>query len=374
MRKANTRSVRRLVKQKVRTNKSDVREIPTVVANIIRGMQPKTAVSVLEGREIMGYIQISPSSTTGLLGSVLLNPLRLYCERLRKFVGIYGQYRFKRLEFLVQGNLPTSVGGNLYLGYSRNPDLTIPSGAEAPTVISSMENSMSVSVWSTSAFAPRVDTNEWYNVDDDSSEIMKTCQGVLFMAQGGIYNITGPVEIPVYLTYLVECRGQQVQPVSQGRVQVYPAVEFRSGAADLPNKQWATTVVSGETLAYPALIFDTPYFLSPSFEVPAKDDETIRATIMVCNTTGSQPPGAAHNITLYPTLEEFNLGTPIVPNILDDNFVVSRFTLEMVDPSVSSLFSSLRGMPERPKVTSTFQGIRQAYHKPMAYPNLNPWA
>jgi len=354
----------------------DVREIPTVVANIVRGIQPKNPINVLQGKEIMAYIQISPSTVTGTLGTILMNPLTITCQRLRKFAAIYGQYRFRRMEFTVQGNLPTTVGGNLYLGYSRNPDLTIPTGIEAPTAISSMENSMSVSVWSTSKFSPRVETNEWYNVDDDSSEVMKTTQGILFVAQGGIYNITSAAEIPLYLDYVIEARGQQVQPVSQARTQVYPSVQFISGSGDYPSKQWTTSPLAGETLPYPALAFDSPYFLSPSLEVPVLDGKFETASIMVCNNVGANPPGASHNITLYPTLAEYNLGTPLKGEEVDVTFDTSRFTLELVDPSVVSLFSSLRGMPVQAQKAPLLRSTRTPYTAPApwAYPNSNPWA
>jgi len=377
MRKANTRSVKRLVKQNVRNNnrkqqRGDTREIPTVVANIVRGMQPRQSVAVLEGKEIMGYIRVGPTTQTGLGGTQLMNPLVLTCEQLRKFVAIYGQYKFRKMQFIVHGNLPTTVGGILYLGYSRNPDLTIPTGQDAPTAISSMENSMAVSVWSTSSFAPNVATNEWYNVDDDSTEVMKTTQGVLFIAQGGLYNITSSAEIPIYLDYVIETRGQQVQPVNQARAVVYPSGSFEIESVDPQTKRtyWEHQLASGETVPYPALIFDAPYFISPQIAVPTLDGKTETALIMSATNGPRTPPGAAYNICFFSSLEAFNSNTTIDSKGTTANIQVGRFTLEAIDPAIISLYSSLAGMPQTQN-TPVFVSKRSAYSKPDPWGNPN---
>lgn len=346
----------------------DVREIPTVVANIVRGIQPKRSVAVLEGKEIMGYIRIGPETVTGLGGVQLMNPLILSCERLRKFAAIYGQYRFRRMEFTLQGNLPTTVGGNIYLGYSRNPDLTITSGVNAPTVISSMENSMSVSVWSTSSFSPRVSTNEWYNVDDDSEEIMKTTQGVLFIAQGGIYNITSFAEIPIYLSYTIEARGQQSQPVNQNGILTFPSCNFTCLSTPI---NWSVVRVPGETGAFPALQDTTPYFISPQLEIPTASGDLITCSIMGARIVGGIPTN--YDLQFYPDLEAFNMSNA-VSGLTGNVVAYSRFTLEAVDPAVLSLYTSLGGFPQV-KQTSSYSTGRSAYKIPNPWnnPNSNQW-
>lgn len=347
MRKANTRPVRGPVKQS--GHYGDVREIPTVVANIVRGSAAPVRSAVLTGKEIMGYIQITPSSSTGLLGKELINPLKMSCERLKKFVAIYGQYRFKRMELTVQGNLPTTVGGNLYLGYSRNPDLLVPTGPSAPTVISSMENSMSVSVWSTSTFRPAVMTNEWYNVDDDSLEIMKTTQGAIFVAQGGLYNISGTAEIPLYLSYTVECRGQQNFSSETSPVSLFPSCSYTVTEASGSTNRWIATRVATETVAFPDLTLSQPYMLSPSLEVPTTVGNAT-ATIMSVHARDTN----TIELAFYANLVDYNQGTPI-RNVFDATVTLPRYTVELIDPGRVSLYSSFAGLPTA-KVVQGFSG------------------
>jgi len=372
-RKANTRPVRGPVKQKsnMRMQRGDIREIPTVVANIVRGVQPRQAVAALQGKEIMGFIRISPGSQSGLSGQQLMNPLTLACERLRKFVSIYGQYKFTRMEFTVHGNLPTTVGGNLYLGYSRNPDFTITTGADAPSFISSMENSMAVSVWSTSTFSPRVMTNEWYNVDDDSSEVMKTTQGILFIATGGIYNITQDVEIPVYLNYVVEARGQQVQTTGSSPILIYP-----SGTFDLSSSStWGNSRPPSETLAYPVMELDAPYFLSPQLTVPAGDGSTSETAnvIVIASEPVPNPPDSSVNVTFYKSFEDYNTNTPIkvINPDPEPKIVHGRFTVEAIDTQVRSLYNSLAGVPQ-PVVSKPLFATSRT-NRSAVRPNYNLW-
>lgn len=299
------------------------RQIPTVIANTVRGAHSQHMIN-FSGKEIIGYINIGPETTAGIIGVLKINPMALAAPRLRNMASNYQQYQFKRLKVSVRGNLPTIVGGDLYTGYSRNPDFEIADNSEAPANIFALENSTITNLWTVTSFECPLKTTQWFNVDEDSDEIMLTTQGKIFIGTLGQFNVTANFEIPVFVDYELVLRGQQSTGGTGGIPIIFPATVY-SGDSDA-NGNIRMDISSGETLNYPwnrGMRAKVPYVCDPQ-PVLAIDAISTAATPEIIvwdgNTTGY--------FSFYNTLQDYYSNEHLIFRDAVQT-IVARFTIEL---------------------------------------------
>lgn len=317
-----SRVVRRPQKQHSKLAGDDA-QIPTVITNVVRGNRAQNKVISFKGKEIIGEIELGSFTAPGVLGEISLNPVLLGARRLEAAASNYSQYRFKKLITTIRGNVSTSVGGDIAVGYTRNPNYRVVSGPASVQDIYSMEQSMITNLWSKSDFECPVKTNQWYNVDGDSSEIMLTEQGKILMATNGVTNMVGTAVIPVIADYEVEFRGEQTQRlINEGVPIVFPAVDM-VGPSD-PNGSVRLTIATGETLDYPwnrGMVAWEPYFVEPAqtySNAGLPQDFTI--IMWDGNTEGY--------FRFYETLEAFNTDLALVVDAQSPAHEFNRFIIQ----------------------------------------------
>lgn len=318
----------------------DNKIIPTVIANTVRGMTDNRTYT-FNGKEIVGYISIGPNTTAGLIAEIVVNPLLMGAARLRNFTQNFQQYRFKKLRATVRGNLPTTVGGDLYIAYTRNPDHSIVDNPVAPQNVFSIEGSIITNLWSATEFDCKCSTNQWYNVDDDSEEIMVTSHGKLFIATLGGFNITNQFEMPLFLEYVVECKGQQVQGDANQDALVFPATYYGVGASSDGNGSTQLFPQDGETISFPwnrGMVALQPYFCTPDLTlVLDPDNTTVTAEVIVWdgNTQGW--------FRFYESYEAFTLNEPFfIKAGISGRKLIGRFIIQPFLDSARSTITETR--------------------------------
>lgn len=306
----------------------DNRIIPTVVANSVRGMTDNRT-HLFMGKEIIGFISVGPTTTPGILATIKMNPLLMGAVRLQNFCQNFQQYRFTKLRATVRGNLPTTVAGDLYLAYTRNPDHEILDNVAAPNNVFAIESSVVTNLWTATEFECRCNTNQWYNVDPDSSEQMVTTHGAMFIATAGGFNITQQFSMPLFLDYVVECRGQQVQGGAEADSIIFPATQY-FGPAD-GSGAIRMNIAPGESISYPwnrGMKAQEPYFCQPSpiIQGLGDGDESEAAQVVVWdgNTSGY--------FRFYTTYENWVSGEPI--RVMNSTvYEQERFVIEPAYPT-----------------------------------------
>lgn len=303
----------------------------------MRGASSSGSRNVFRGKEIAGFINIGPYTQAGLLATIKINPLLMAAPRLKNMAENFQQYRFRRLRVSIRGDLPTTVSGALYTGYTRNPDYSITDTPDAPAFIFSLEKSTITNLWSITDFDCPLQKSQWYNVDQDSTEIMMTTQGQLFIGTAGGFNITNPYEVPLFFEYEVEFMGQQSKGFSDQQVIAFPATQY-SGASDAAGKV-RLLLAPGETLDYPwnrGMAARKPYFCIPQPVLTVKGTTTVTPEIIQWdgNTSGY--------FNFFLTLEDYLEGSFILIDVPNSPLItLDRFTIEEV-PTTSASYTTFR--------------------------------
>lgn len=305
----------------------DNRQIPTVIANTMRGHNA-SRVSEFSGKEIIGYLNFAPNSQAGMLGQIVINPILMTAPRLRNHVKNFSQFKFSKLRFAVRGDLPTTVSGSVYMGYSTNPDLDIPDTQAAPANLFSLGKSVIANLWSSTEFDCNLDMSQWFFVDPDSSEIMKTSQGKLFMASTGGFNITATYSVPLFVEYSVHCKGEQITPEANAGVVILPAMSLQATSSN-PTLENGRLLTFTDTITIPGIIFGTssgvagdPWLIIPSMIVNTSESNSQQAQIAVFQ---KDVIGTNQRVYLYETFEAFQ-ERDVIRSTVAQNF--DRCTLE----------------------------------------------
>lgn len=167
-------------------------------------------------KEIIGYITLDSSPpANGSSFPVNEFPLRpgFYKNtRAAKMAESFQKFRYlPGTKLVIQNSCPTTTPGHIVTAYTPNPDMAVSVG-NAERHISSLEGATSTNVWvNTTIPMHRSADNRWYNIDDDSEEIMNIQQGKFLIVQAGQTNLTGPIRSPVWLESHLEFTGAGAQ-------------------------------------------------------------------------------------------------------------------------------------------------------------------
>lgn len=134
--------------------------VPFGIATTIQQKVLNKAVS-FQGFEQVNELELSNTTASGTSVEIPMNPFNLAGTRLQNMAKNFTKYRFRRMKIVIQGTLPTSVGGALNVAYSENPDYQLTSGSENQDVFA-LDGCISKNLWSNLEVSARIrDRSKW---------------------------------------------------------------------------------------------------------------------------------------------------------------------------------------------------------------------
>jgi len=257
-------------------------QIPAAFATrVVQNSQNRTHTEAF--REIVAPFSMSPTDLPGANITYNLNPATMIGTRLQKLAANYQQYRFKRLSLTMQSPAPSTASGLYAIGYTRNPDQEIGTGLNAIQTITAMPGAVTSSVWNTCTCHASLDS-QWYNVDADSQEVMKTTQGQFFACLVSPPTTTTPVAFAVWLDYVIEFRGSAIQKVAQF------AGLFPAGTWNRVGQTTAATFVTNPNEPpFPTTALNVIYIVNPAWSVVDTNLTLLTIRAMVKTTAVNNP-------------------------------------------------------------------------------------
>jgi hypothetical protein len=268
------RTVRRPVKRlntqrKPRNNGITATNVPMEIAYKVQ-QNTVQRTHVESSREYIGNVTFLPDNVNSAL-VFMMNPLAMPSTRLARIAANYQKYRFRSMALTMQSSTTTSTNGLYILGYQSNPDASFPPG-QAIAYAFDLPGANSCNVWRTCTSRATIeDPNKWYNVDNDSAEIMSTTQGYFIVVLQTPPSTSGPVTFPVILDYTVEFKGTALNTLNPNAPLMFPSGTFSSGGSP------TFTVDPDETISVPAMVAGTCYQINPAytFNLSGSDDRVI---------------------------------------------------------------------------------------------------
>lgn len=195
------------------SSKTDNAMAPVTMANTMRNGN-KLYTTTQSGTEIVGRFNVTntlPAKGFGL-STINMSPPTLLGSRLAELSKAFEKYRFRRLKLRVQSTSGTSTTGAYIVGYAENPDMKVPAWPLSERAIQNLRGATSKSLWlGQECEGYIVDKNKWYNIDEDSTEIMQTIQGKFLILQQSVSSLTKDIDFIVYLDYTIELSGSAIQ-------------------------------------------------------------------------------------------------------------------------------------------------------------------
>lgn len=214
--------------------------------------------------EYIGDFVIRPNSVNGEGVRFMMNPLTMFRTRLFNLARNYQKFRFTKLALKIQSSSTTSTNGLYVAGYCSNPDFEYAQN-NAVAALFSLPGAQSTNVWRTIVIEARIqDRNKWYNLDEDSEEIMQTTQGFFGIAVQSPTSATAPIVMPILLDYSVQFTGNAFNDVSTGnRMLIWPSGNWGYNGA---TGNYTFTPDSGEP-PQPPYSNGIAYVVVPSYPV-----------------------------------------------------------------------------------------------------------
>lgn len=257
---------RRTRRNRTRTTGMTVTELPLQAGYNVRQTTRNQVVRMF-AREQVGSVTFGPNTPVNSTVYFEMNPLKMNGTRIQRVSAAYQKYRFKRLALTVQSSSTTATNGLYVVGYNSNPDAELPRGREAQAIFS-LPGAETANVWLTKTTVARLeDKSRWYNLDEDSLEVMQTTQGYFAVACQAPTSTTAPATYPVYLDYDVEFTGTSLNVLQEAVAQVFPAGTF---SYNFGTGNFTFTADAGEP-AMPSLTNGVVYELSPDYDVTVTD-------------------------------------------------------------------------------------------------------
>jgi len=263
----NSRKNKAPAKKNTKNYKHKQPSVKTMAVPLNLGYQTRQqnteSIQRIKGSEILQPITFSTTSSTGAFIEIPMNPLLLVGTRISQLAQNFQKYRFRSLLLRVAVNTSTTTTGSGVLGFMENPDQTIVPSV-ALNQIYACPGATQFPWWQQGMVAARIgDRNKWYNIDENSSEIMLTTQGKFVV--GVVQPPSATLVVPMLLEYDIEFLGAaiQVQEVGQSSY-TFLACAFTSIVTGTTRVQFNSSVVqpaaSGPTAEY--YIFAEPISLT----------------------------------------------------------------------------------------------------------------
>lgn len=236
-------------------------QIPMEIAYSVR--QPITnRIHTETACEYIGDFVIRTSAVNGEGVRFPMNPLLMFRTRLFNIARNYQKFRFTKLALKVQSSATTSSSGLYVAAYCANPDYEYQQ-TQAVASLFSLPGAQSTNIWRTIVVEANLqDKGKWYNIDDDSFEIMSTTQGFFGLAVQSPPDTSKPVVMPVLLEYTVQFSGNAYNNVNSGNsIFIFPAGNWTKSSGGI----WSFTAFAGEP-AVPTLTAGA-YIVNPTYPV-----------------------------------------------------------------------------------------------------------
>lgn len=312
-------AVRRPRRQRAQRQQPGVTAV-NVPMEVAYTMRQNTAQRIhLEcAREYIGNFTMDPTTAVGNALIYMMNPATLSGTRLSRIATNYQKYRFRKLALTIQSSTTTSTNGLYIVGYSSNPDADFNTTNAIPFAFD-LPGAQSSNIWRTVTSVAKIqDPSKWYNVDQDSAEIMQTTQGYFVVVIQSPPSTTAPLTMPVVLDYEIEFTGSAYNTYTSVAPIVFPAGSFVA-TADLTKFTFALS--ADETIAIPALITNLPYIVNPAYPVNVNTGTPggldTYATVIQYNGT---------NFRFWASLDDFAKNTAL---IIGQTFQVMRTTFNV---------------------------------------------
>lgn len=216
-------------------------------------------------------VSIGPQTQAGTTYAIKINPLLFPpTSRPRKIAGVFANYKIRKgAQITVRANLGTNINGDMTVGFSRNPDFEVLSGANASSTVFSLPGAVTANYWTPITIQLTFDqSRDWKILDADSSVEMLTAEGIVYIVVNTTPNVTSVQNMAVYLDCVIDFKGEQMNDIAPTAA-IWPATTITSTA---PPSIGVTGTVSlsvnvGEP-AFPAMVTGRAYQLLPQLEVP----------------------------------------------------------------------------------------------------------
>lgn len=284
--------------------------IPTEIAYRVK--QPSgTKTHVEKSCEYIGSFVMAPTSKSGDSMKFLMNPVTLFNTRLCNLANNYQKYRFKKLALTVQSTTTTGTSGLYIVGYNSNPDAEYTKGSAIASVFD-LPGAQSSNIWLTTKSEAKIeDKQKWYNIDEDSQEIMSTTQGYFALVIQSPPTTTGEVVMPVLLDYEIEFSGRSyAEPATSFD---WPAGTYEYNSI---TKNYTFVPQPGETPG-PVLPVGGAYTLNPEYPVDVFGTPDNIGVLQ----------GTTASWQYFRNIEDFNNNVQLQPNA---TFTVGRTKLSPV--------------------------------------------
>jgi len=249
--------------------------VPSNTAFVVHNNKSNAQRIIREhGKEIIGtidFVNTVPTNGRYTVNEFDVDPLYLEGTRLNQIAKSFQKFRMKNgTKFTIQTQAPTTTTGGYVAGYTENPDQDMGTGKIATSAISALSGSVSAPAWATQEIPIHVRDTKWYNLDDDTIEIMDAIQGKLVVQQTSALNTTAVLSAPVWLEWDCEFCGPAVQVDSNtptavifpyGQIQASPAADTSA----FHTAQVGCQILNGSG-AVDTTATDTLYELIPGFE------------------------------------------------------------------------------------------------------------
>jgi hypothetical protein len=288
MSKRVTLSKRRRIRPRKANSARDYTSIPAEISTRIIQTTPDK-VTLFHGCEQVGNMIITSSTVNGFTQVVELNPLSLNGTRLSNITSVFQKFRFRKAKLIMQSGLSTSSTGMIVAGYCENPDFEVSTDAATRDVFA-LPGARSQNLWTVLDIPAHFqDKTKWYNVDEDSSEIMQTTQGKFFIVVQQPPSITGSLAIPLRLEYEIECRGTAYKSSPSSKViNVTIPVVMENDATKYPLYLYNFAATTSDAELGP-MIRNLIYLIEPPFEYSymegGVDPESFSVRAMLYNET-----------------------------------------------------------------------------------------
>jgi hypothetical protein len=146
------------------------------------------------------------------------------------------------------------------------------------------------------------DRSKWYNLDEDSEELMQTTQGQFLVVVQSAVTTTGAISMPVLLRYSIEMVGTAKLTIPTGvGALIFPAGTF----AYVSSTVIGFTIDPAETVPLPSYTAGVAYGVQPAYQISwnasAGEQNATCLVIMPTSTT----------FNFYKSMEDFEDSTTI---------------------------------------------------------------
>lgn len=300
-------------KQQKRSSKqATTSTMKTYALPVSNGYQIRNTVPdsrcIERGHELLSSITLASNTATDTYFEFQMNPASVSFTktRLQSMSRVYQKYRFKKMSMTIGNVTGTNVGGSLVVGYTENPDFNV--GRNPSQTMVAQNGSITAAIWQPIICTASIkDKTKWYNIDQDSSELMQICQGKFVVVVQFAPSVATPVQLPIYFDYEIEFIGSAIQTfVTTGNKYLMPECTVRVTS---PGNNQFILDLADPSVNFPSLEIGgslppavNTYLIEPAYEILDVAGIARTARYAVC--TFQENPQTYSEFVFFETLDD----------------------------------------------------------------------